>query len=281
LCSDFGAMSCCQTLKQQADFALDEWTWKQIFKKPKGCFSFIRPEAYFALRLFLFLLWFGAVSWSIGDWLGFAPISYWFTKLTHIGALWELLYFGFAAFSTAMAIWGSVPNGKKDRTPWFVSVTWFLGSNMLVITAIVFVLYWLLVYDGSTISAITVVMHGGNFFLAFVDFTWSRKPFNLAHIWVPLTFSLAYGAFTWIYYMAGGTNEDGEPYIYAAIDWRNASGTGSLLGLIVLVVVPVLYVAVYLMYRVCCKPFTTSGRSKSAMDMDSATPPEVLGVAGP
>jgi len=246
----------------------------------------ISPEAYFVFRFLVFLLWAMAVVWSIVDWLSYAAIGYWFTKLTHIGAIWELLYFGFAAFSTAMAIWSTLPNGAKEATPWFVSVTWFLGANMLVITLTVFVLYWVLVYDGGSVAALTVVTHGGNFALALVDFTWSRRPFNLAHVWVPFVFAIAYAVFTLIYYLAGGTNEDGvSPYIYSAINWAaDPSGTGSLLGLLVLVGVPVMHVAFYVIYRICCKPFITSGQSKSSIELGDVETPgpanaQVVGAA--
>eukprot|EP00928_Gymnodinium_smaydae_P082603 TRINITY_DN65923_c0_g1_i1.p1 TRINITY_DN65923_c0_g1~~TRINITY_DN65923_c0_g1_i1.p1 ORF type:complete len:264 (+),score=25.30 TRINITY_DN65923_c0_g1_i1:64-855(+) len=257
-------MSCCSLLKQHLDFALDDGAWRDIFQRPKdckGCGSKVSPRTYFVARLSLFLLWLMAVAWSIVDWIHYHPIVYWPTKLTHIGAVWELLYFAFAAFSTGMAIWSDASNESDEETPWFVSVTWFLGSALMVLSLTVFALYWLLVYEGGPIYSISVVMNGGNFVLAFIDFTWSRRPSNFAHIWVSLMFSIVYATFTWLYFAAGGTHEDGvSPYIYSSINWADdPSGATSLLGLIVLVAIPLMYITFYAMFSFCCKPLISVG----------------------
>merc|ERR1711920_728697 len=91
--------------------------------------------------------------------------------------------------------------------------------------------------------------------LALLDFAYSRRPVYLIHVWVPFVFAGLYALFTYIYYKAGGTFEDGvSPYIYPVLDWSgDAGGTRSLLGLIVLVVVPAIYSMFYCVY-LCHRP---------------------------
>ena len=51
------------------------------------------------------------------------------------------MYLSFAAYTTGMAQFGSVPDGTGEHTPWFVSVTWAMQPAALVATFIVFA-YW-------------------------------------------------------------------------------------------------------------------------------------------
>lgn len=268
-------MQCLNVIKERADFELDLFNWKEIFNRPKDCFTCITPQVYVVIRLVVCLIWLAATIWSIVDWVVAGnSFGYWLTKLTHLSALWELLYFAFAAFSTCMAVYGSVPDGKRDDTPWFVSVTWFLSSGVLVLSFLVFFLYWVLLYDPAdgAPAVLSVVTHGVNFVLALLDFAYGRRPLNIAHIWVPFTFAVLYGLFTYIYFIAGGTSEDGvSPYIYSVIDWSgDAEGTRSLLGLIILIVVPFLYTVFSCVYF-CCRPFAQLAEvAEEAQDVEGA-----------
>mmetsp|Transcript_14755 Transcript_14755/g.43032 ORF Transcript_14755/g.43032 Transcript_14755/m.43032 type:complete len:275 (-) Transcript_14755:107-931(-) len=273
-----GCSCCCECFKKyfgadRLDWKLDTENWKEVFGKPGGlvgALGCMSPRVFLVTRLLIFVVWCGCVAWSMADWVDYAEFKYWWTKLTHIGALIELVYFFFAYMTSFMAICTNAEDGRGDKTPWYASVTWFLGSTVMVITFMVFLLYWVLVFEPGPgkPEAISVVMHGGNFALALLDLCLNRQPFYLAHAYAPGLFSAAYALFTYIYYKAGGTFEDGvSPYIYAALDWSgNASGTRSLLALLVLVGVPVIYVIFFLvaMARIKCR------MAAEAKDSDAA-----------
>jgi hypothetical protein len=58
-----------------------------------------------------------------------------------------------------------------------------------------------------------------------------------------------YLLFSYIYYAADGTHEDGESrYIYKALDWGNPGKTARLGGVIVLVVLPIVWVLFYCVF---------------------------------
>lgn len=252
--------SCCTRLKEKLDFELDDRTWKDVFRYPSrlvsGCG--FTPDVYSLNRTVLALLWIAAMIWSLVDWVyvSHLGIGYYYTKLTHLGNSWMAAYLSFAAFSTYQANYGSIPDGKGPETPWFVQVSWFLGAAVPALSATIAILYWVLVYDGGAVRAVTVVQHGVNLAVAIYDLVTTSRPYHFAHVYVILLFATSYVAFTYIYYRLGGKYEDGvSPYIYKAVDWSsNPEGTGNLLGVIVIIGLPVLYSITYLIAaaRVCC-----------------------------
>lgn len=179
--------------------------------------------------------------------------GFWFTQLTHWTLLFELVYLGFAASTTAMAQFGRVPDGTgRSGTPWFVSVTWALQPAVLVGSFLVFAMYWALLYDGGAVEAISVVTHGVNFGVMLVDFAICRQPFYLAHVYMPLAFALLYLLFSAIYYAAGGVYHKDltSRYIYSVIDWSDPSSALKLGGAIMIIAIPTIYALFFMLYLV-------------------------------
>mmetsp|Transcript_30562 Transcript_30562/g.90056 ORF Transcript_30562/g.90056 Transcript_30562/m.90056 type:complete len:181 (-) Transcript_30562:529-1071(-) len=166
--------ACCHPLAQQCrlgpsaalDFELDGQPWKSSFGKPSGLSARLlcgSTAAFVLLRVGLFFFWLGVMIWSMVDWVNtsaWVPIDrddsspecadgvagceqvyygygYWFTQLTHWTLLFELVYLGFAAVTTALANYSSLPDGTGDETPWFVSVTWAMQPAALVASCLV------------------------------------------------------------------------------------------------------------------------------------------------
>jgi len=230
-----------------SDFLLDDVGWREVFSKPGGFVSgCLSPKAFLTLRIVLATMWMAVVIWSLVSHAahGFA-FGYWWIKLTHLSAFIEECYLAFAVYSTFQAVQGVVPDGSGNDTPWFVSVTWVLASTTVVASIMAFVFYWLLLYIPSNgTSALACIMHGGNFVIVLVDILCNRLRCYLQQVYSPLLFSGVYAVFTYIYYVAGGTDIHGNPYIYKAIDWRDPTKMKNMLGLIVLAGVPAVYTAV-------------------------------------
>mmetsp|Transcript_49569 Transcript_49569/g.126302 ORF Transcript_49569/g.126302 Transcript_49569/m.126302 type:complete len:275 (-) Transcript_49569:213-1037(-) len=239
------------------DFELDDTRWKEVFSTPggliggRGCLS---PKAFAGTRAAIFLVWFACCIWSNLHWVTQYEYKYYWTQLTHWSAAVELLYFGFAACTSYLAIFSSVPDGLGASTPWFVSVTWLLSAIVPVLSFMVCVLFWALVFEPGPGKppAIDVVMHGGNLALALVDLLLNRQPYYIDHVYAPFTFSGIYCLFTVVYYLAGGKNKDGvQNYIYDSVDWSKPRETASLLGVIVILGVPIVYAGFFLV--VACR----------------------------
>ncbi len=77
-----------------------------------------------------------------------------------------------------------------------------------------------------------------------------RQPVYLAHIFMPLGYSLLYLVFSLLYYAGGGVNHAdlNSTYIYSSLDWNDAQGTGTLSAAIVLIVVPVAWISCFCIF---------------------------------
>ena len=114
----------------------------------------------------------------------------------------------FPTYTTARApkaLYGSDADGTGDATPWCVQDTWLLNSFVPVATLTVFLLYWVLVYNGGPVSVLSVLMHGCNFLLIVVDFLLVRLPFYYSHVYMSMVFGVTYALFTPVYYLASNS----------------------------------------------------------------------------
>ncbi|TRY63968.1 hypothetical protein TCAL_11164 [Tigriopus californicus] len=108
---------------------------------------------------------------------------------------------------------------KKPNQPasWvFTSLTW---TTAVFIT----IFYWSILFDKSEQSYFNVFVHGLNSVICFLDLLITARPFRFHHVYVPL-----------IYYFAGGTNANGDPWIYVVLDW---SKPGPSIGVVALAAV--------------------------------------------
>lgn len=241
---------CCQCDKEKclsaAKFQLPVEEWKAVFAQPNLLINWgkcINPQLYFVLRLFLFLLWAGMMIFRQIYFVVVEKFAYgyFWIYLTFIGNSVLALYLGLAAVATGLAVFGTT-DGADCGTKTLVSITWALASLVPTLTLTITVLYWVLVYTpGDAIPWYTVVMHGGNLLVALLDLLSSKLHIFPQQMYTITLFSLGYVLFTFIYFKAGGTNEAGVPYIYAAVDWTKPTATGRLTGLIILVGIPVLF----------------------------------------
>ncbi|GBP88031.1 Protein rolling stone [Eumeta japonica] len=70
-----------------------------------------------------------------------------------------------------------------------------------------------------------VAVHAINSVLMLVELAVAAHPSRLAHFYHPLAFGLVYLLFGVIYYLAGGLDPSGNPYIYPVIDWTKPGQT--------------------------------------------------------
>lgn len=79
----------------------------------------------------------------------------------------------------------------------------------------------------------------------------SRKPVYLLHGLYFFFFTMTYMVFTFVYHVAKGTNCEGKPYIYAAVDWNFPHKTLTLLGILLFIAVPAVNVVFWLLITRC------------------------------
>jgi len=232
---EYDEESCCDL--REVGLAYSQ-PWQKLFSTNACC----SPVPFFVWRFALFSTMMAVTVWCFLDWS--SPKKYWWTKLTHWGLLVELAYFFFVMISS----YGAMKyDGFEVRTPWYVSVAACLQVIMLPVSLLIVALYWGLVWDGSTTDVLTVVTHGVNFVLMLVDLFASRQPLRLIQVMWPVIFGFIYVLFSYVYYVSGGTFEDGvSPYIYSALNWKehpmNALGMGSA---IVFLAIPLIFLVLW------------------------------------
>lgn len=140
---------------------------------------------------------------------------------------------------------------EGDNTSWYQKVQWacyYVGVHM---AAVVAVLYWGLLYRGGPVDGINANTHLVNSLIALVDILISGVPVRLLHFIYPVIFSIAYATFTGIYFAAGGTNPNGDPYIYGVIDYGSTPGPAAgYIIVIVVVVIPLIHLLLFGVYSV-------------------------------
>ena len=192
----------------------------------------------------------------------------WFIFLTHWGLLLLIAYlltaaicstykmikeFGFAAEKPEDLAISSLQDpsttgcgcGKNGGIPWYLSLTWvlFLVSSELSIPIVLF--YWTNPDDMINHWGVTLHVHLFNIFPGLVDVFISGFPVRLLHFFYIVGFASVYAVFTGIYYAAGGTNTDGDQYIYKILDYENQPVTSSIVIIAMVFVVSTLMHLIY------------------------------------
>ena len=114
---------------------------------------------------------------------------------------------------------------------------------------VVSILYWTLLYSGGPVDNINA--HLVNGIIALIDVVFSGVPVRILHFIYPAMFATAYAVFTGIYFAAGGTHPNGNPYIYPVIDYGNRPGLAvGLVVAVVLVMIPIINLMIFGLYSV-------------------------------
>mmetsp|Transcript_60385 Transcript_60385/g.127958 ORF Transcript_60385/g.127958 Transcript_60385/m.127958 type:complete len:289 (-) Transcript_60385:117-983(-) len=238
--------SCCGRCKEWSKYRLYDLTWKESFGKPGGIVGGLRcmsPPRLLMIRIVLFLTWLGCIIASLIENIAVYnhPWPIWFTKATHLTGLMELTYFALACCTTYQAIYSKVPDGVGRAVPWYAEAAWVFNSLATVSSFVICTAYWSILKGDKDLTVVTVLQHGGGFVLMLIDLLISRVPYYLSHIYAPLIASSSYVVFSYIYFVCGGTDGKGHPYIYKVLDWRNPSKAGFVCVGMVFLMVPLAY----------------------------------------
>eukprot|EP01048_Picozoa_sp_COSAG05_P009565 COSAG05_NODE_794_length_7287_cov_45.558431_9_plen_115_part_00 len=97
--------------------------------------------------------------------------------------------------------------------------------------------------EDGTFHLVQAFTHGVNFFVMIADAWTSGFPVLLVHGVYFIIYALLYLIWTLVHYNTGLTNEHGDPYIYAALDWRNPAKSIAYAFVIIVVVAPIVICA--------------------------------------
>ena len=118
--------------------------------------------------------------------------------------------------------------------------------------------YWTVLFEvDEPVDANNITKHAINSVFMVIDTFLSSIPVRLFHSVYPLLYIIVYLAFTVVYWQLGGTNIQGQPYIYSLLDYNNfEASTGCIIAFFLLLVQPVLQLILFglVKLRDCLRP---------------------------
>ena len=113
---------------------------------------------------------------------------------------------------------------------------------------------------GDPVDPVNFTVHAFNSIYILIDFFITAMPIRLLHFWHGILYGLLYVVFSIIYLGAGGTDKDGNNYIYGILDFFGKPATAfTVAALSVFVLAPLLWLLIYgifnlrtFMSRKCC-----------------------------
>ena len=102
--------------------------------------------------------------------------------------------------------------------------------------------YWTILFENDTVDANNITKHALNSVFMVIDTFLSSIPIRLFHWVYALLYLVIYILFSVFYWLAGGTNNQGKPYIYSALNYGDfPTTTAILLVVFLLMVLPILH----------------------------------------
>ena len=170
----------------------------------------------------------------------------------------------------------------NDGISWYQKIHWFLFTVALGGALLVVILYWPLVYNPATsaLDGLNINSHLTNGIMSLVDVWISGTPVRIFHMIYLQGFGATYITFSAVYFAANGTNDQGQPDIYSALDYGNFPGTAAAIVIItVLVGLPIVHLIHYLLYVLrigclylvtrCCNAYSQKWRAGTLLKMGS------------
>ncbi|XP_039755992.1 uncharacterized protein LOC120630762 [Pararge aegeria] len=180
-------------------------------------------------RVLLFLTSVGIVITSFSFYI-ISPFSagYWFIYLTHWGLSLMIASTGFAvATSARVYLYG--PISADLNLPWYVKTFWVLHNVSVPVAFLITVFYWTLLYNvdfqEEMDRGLDIAVHAVNTLIMMLMLMSSSHPTRFLHMIHPFLFALTYVVFSAVYYLAGGINPLGDPWIYPVVNWSDPGPT--------------------------------------------------------
>lgn len=231
---------CCDKVGQHLKFEVENW--QDVAGKPS--FECISPHFYLVSRFVNFLLWVAVLVWTFIDSvvLRKQPVTVYLAFLTNMGNILLGVYFGLNVYVIAKAQHDKSASAAA-ATPLIVRITLAIGALFPALSILIAALFWILVYPTITspVTILTVLNHGGNALFALEELFWSRRTLAPVQVYVFVFYGIYYSVFSYIYFLLGGTDGHGNPYLYTVINWNKPQSTVTILAAIVGLVVPALY----------------------------------------
>ena len=143
------------------------------------------------------------------------------------------------------------PTYDDDRLAWYHKVLWVIYTIATVNSLVTSVFFWSMVHREQGINGRTITFHIFNSVFMLLDTVLSHIPVQLLHVIYSHVSLAVYVSFTVIYWAVGGRNEQGQRYIYDALDYQKKPGVAVFtVFLLILICQPASHLVFYALVRV-------------------------------
>lgn len=126
--------------------------------------------------------------------------------------------------------------------PMSFKVYWLLSLLSICVSISLSAVYWPLIYDGRDQGVNDALTHAGNAIFWFIDLFVIAHPPRFGHFVYPLGFGIFYAyVFSLPYTLLGGTDRDGNNYIYSVIDFTGKTGRALGFSLAIIVFLTIMH----------------------------------------
>jgi len=120
--------------------------------------------------------------------------------------------------------------------------SWAYTTMAYTMAVLITLMYWALLYHwDEPPTYANIFVHGLQGVFAIIDQTIANRPWHLFKLWSSLPIPVVYLTFNIIYWAAGGTNNDGDDWVYPVLKWGEAPGFAVLVMLMATVALPVIH----------------------------------------
>ena len=131
---------------------------------------------------------------------------------------------------------------EKDALRWDHKLLWLIYTLSATGGLWITVGYWTVLVEDDTVDANNITKHALNSVFMLIDTCLSSIPVRLVHWLYVLLYFVVYLLFSVIYWQLGGTDTEGNPYIYRALNYNDFKAKiGGLLVVFLLLVLPLLH----------------------------------------
>eukprot|EP00467_Chlorarachnion_reptans_P006281 CAMPEP_0114488132 /NCGR_PEP_ID=MMETSP0109-20121206/1155_1 /TAXON_ID=29199 /ORGANISM="Chlorarachnion reptans, Strain CCCM449" /LENGTH=275 /DNA_ID=CAMNT_0001664481 /DNA_START=164 /DNA_END=991 /DNA_ORIENTATION=+ len=206
------------------DLERSERDWA-LYLRPRELKDFCKPRGCMSLRMFLFFrgsvaLYFIAITiYSlVKTWQDTPDGPWWPIYLTNWTLFLVIAYFSCAW--TSSFYYSTNLDGIREA-PKLIKATWVLQNIASSVVMLVFLVYWLLMWDWKTVNFEGISVHLMNFAAIIVDRIYSCAPMRIRHVYMPIAFLAVYGLFAIIQDYSNLDNGSIEgTAIYAITDFK-------------------------------------------------------------
>ncbi|XP_055639296.1 protein rolling stone-like [Toxorhynchites rutilus septentrionalis] len=108
-----------------------------------------------------------------------------------------------------------------EEMPATFKIYWMMHNITLIVSICITIIYWSILHNEEMpVDANNILIHATNCVFMFIDLIIVAYPVRIWHMVQPICFGLIYCLFSVVYFLFGGTDKKGRPFIYNVLDWQ-------------------------------------------------------------